>query len=45
MKGNNSRYRTMQAARQKLPAFKMRKEILKIINNNQVCLISGETGT
>ncbi len=34
----------MTNARMKLPAFKMQREILNLINGNQVVLISGETG-
>lgn len=44
MKGNIPKYRVMRQARQKLPAFKMQQEILQLINENQVSLISGETG-
>merc|ERR1712226_1588343 len=41
---NNQRYQQMLKARQKLPAYKMQHELLKAIDENQVCLISGETG-
>lgn len=36
--------RTMLAARKRLPAYKMQTSILNLVNNNQVVLISGETG-
>lgn len=37
-------YQNMLEFRAKLPAFKMKDEILKLVNNNQVVVISGETG-
>jgi hypothetical protein len=35
----------MQAVRQALPAFEFREEILKAVNENQVTIIEGETGS
>lgn len=43
-KKNSENYQNFQAKRQNLPSYKMKDEILKIINDNQVILISGETG-
>lgn len=37
-------YTNMQKLREKLPAFYQQEEILNAINENQVLLISGETG-
>lgn len=37
-------YQEMQKFRRKLPAYKMRHELVKMINSNQVLVISGETG-
>ncbi|XP_045775250.1 ATP-dependent DNA/RNA helicase DHX36-like [Maniola jurtina] len=39
-----TRYKEMLKFRQKLPAYVMSKEIYNSINNNQVIVISGETG-
>ena len=39
-----SKYREMIQQRSKLPAYTMRKDIVDIILNNQVVVISGETG-
>ncbi|KAL5545697.1 hypothetical protein UlMin_005384 [Ulmus minor] len=36
--------KTMQSFREKLPAFKMRSEFLKAVAENQVLVVSGETG-
>ncbi len=41
---NNNRYKEMQQARTKLPAYTMRQQILQMLANNQVIVISGETG-
>ena len=38
-------YKNMLRFRSKLPAYERRKEILNLINQQQVVLISGETGT
>lgn len=35
----------LNSFRQTLPVFRMREEILAAINNNQVVLVSGETGS
>lgn len=43
-KQKNPKYRSMCAIRKKLPSYKKRDEILELIRNNQVILISGETG-
>ncbi|XP_030071962.1 ATP-dependent DNA/RNA helicase DHX36 [Microcaecilia unicolor] len=43
-KRTNYRYLEMQKFREKLPSFFMRKELVHLINNNQVVVISGETG-
>ena len=40
----SSKYQQMLKSREKLPAFKYRDELLQTINENQVTLISGETG-
>lgn len=40
----NQKYMQMMRKRQKLPSYSMQDEILKIINENQICVISGETG-
>ncbi|WOL09953.1 DExH-box ATP-dependent RNA helicase DExH1 isoform X1 [Canna indica] len=36
--------RAMQAFREKLPAYKLKDEFLKAVANNQVLVVSGETG-
>ncbi|KAJ6790773.1 putative DExH-box ATP-dependent RNA helicase DExH1 [Iris pallida] len=36
--------RAMQAFREKLPAYKVKEEFLKAVTNNQVLVVSGETG-
>ncbi|NXI76132.1 DHX36 helicase, partial [Rhipidura dahli] len=38
------RYIEMQRFREKLPSYGMREELVKLINNNRVTVISGETG-
>lgn len=40
----NTKYKQMQNSRERLPSFAKREEILKLLENNQVVLISGETG-
>ncbi|KAF2011569.1 DEAD/DEAH box helicase-like protein [Aaosphaeria arxii CBS 175.79] len=35
----------MMTARQGLPAWKLREEIVRAVNDSQVCIISGETGS
>ncbi|XP_057951313.1 DExH-box ATP-dependent RNA helicase DExH1 isoform X2 [Malania oleifera] len=42
-KASNSA-KTMQSFREKLPAFKMKSEFLKAVAENQVLVVSGETG-
>lgn len=37
-------YDEIQQGRRKLPAYARREDILEAINNNQVVVISGETG-
>ncbi len=37
-------YQTMLEFRRKLPAYKMREELVELIRSNQVVVISGETG-
>lgn len=41
---NSPGYQNMLRFRQNLPAYKISKEIIKLIQINQVILISGETG-
>lgn len=41
---SNVRYQVMLKKRQKLPSFSKREEILKLIDENQVVVVSGETG-
>ncbi|TXG58128.1 hypothetical protein EZV62_015957 [Acer yangbiense] len=43
MKANNS-VKAMQSFREKLPAIKMKVEFLKAVAENQVLVVSGETG-
>lgn len=43
-KANSRKYNTMYEARKKLPSFKMQEAILSLVKNNQVVVISGETG-
>ncbi|XP_005996531.1 ATP-dependent DNA/RNA helicase DHX36 [Latimeria chalumnae] len=43
-KKSDPRYIEMQRFRETLPSYRMRKEIVELINNNQVVVISGETG-
>ncbi|CBI33518.3 unnamed protein product, partial [Vitis vinifera] len=43
MKGSNS-VKMMQVFREKLPAFKMKSEFLKAVADNQILVVSGETG-
>ncbi|NXA95847.1 DHX36 helicase, partial [Melanocharis versteri] len=43
-KRSDPRYIEMQRFREKLPSFGMREELVKLINNNRVTVISGETG-
>lgn len=41
---SKSHFKKMLVFREKLPTYKKRKEILEVIQNNQVIVISGETG-
>ncbi|KAK8400341.1 hypothetical protein O3P69_003203 [Scylla paramamosain] len=41
---NNQMYQRMLEVRKKLPSYKMRDEIVDTIRNNQVVVLSGETG-
>ncbi|OCT80873.1 ATP-dependent DNA/RNA helicase DHX36 [Xenopus laevis] len=43
-KRNNYKYLEMQKFREKLPSYSMKEMIIKMINSNQVTVISGETG-
>lgn len=43
-KANSRRYQSMYEVRKKLPSFRMQDQILKLIDKNQVVVISGETG-
>lgn len=43
-KRKNPKYRSMFEVRKKLPSYRKKNEILELIRNNQVILISGETG-
>lgn len=43
-KKSTEAYQKMLDVRKSLPTWSMRDEILKIIRENQVCIISGETG-
>ncbi|NXU44204.1 DHX36 helicase, partial [Drymodes brunneopygia] len=43
-KRSDPRYIEMQRFREKLPSYGMRVELVKLINNNRVTVISGETG-
>lgn len=40
----NNRYKRMLEVRKKLPSYKMRDEIITTIRDNQVVVVSGETG-
>lgn len=41
---NNNTYQCMMTVRKKLPAYKKEQEILELLEQNQVLVISGETG-
>ncbi|KAL0118261.1 hypothetical protein PUN28_009129 [Cardiocondyla obscurior] len=43
-KQSNSKYKNMQTARKKLPSWDKKDEILKAVHENQVVIVSGETG-
>nr|CAI5848255.1 unnamed protein product [Callosobruchus analis] len=43
-KKDSAKYRKMLENRERLPSYTKRKEILRLIEDNQVILISGETG-
>ena len=40
----SEKYQRLLVVRKNLPAFKMKNELVKAINDNQVVVISGETG-
>lgn len=40
----NKQFDEMLACRSKLPAYKMRHHVVEIIRNNQITVISGDTG-
>ncbi|XP_070503518.1 putative ATP-dependent RNA helicase DHX57 [Chironomus tepperi] len=42
---NTPAYKKMLDGRKNLPTWSMRNEILRVIRENQVCIISGETGS
>ena len=44
-KERSAEYQSMLKERKKLPAFQAQKAVLESIRQNQVLLISGETGT
>ncbi|CAH1775187.1 unnamed protein product [Owenia fusiformis] len=41
---NDQTFREMQDIRRKLPSYKMQKDIVRVVQENQVTVISGETG-
>ncbi|KAJ8024338.1 ATP-dependent RNA helicase DHX36 [Holothuria leucospilota] len=41
---SNVKYQEMQKFRKKLPSYSMKEKLTELINNNQVTVISGETG-
>lgn len=43
-KQNQDAYRNMLKFRLKLPAYKKKSEILQLVDDNQVVVVSGETG-
>ena len=43
-KGHSKHFQKMLDFRQRLPSFKKRKELVDLIENNQMIVISGETG-
>ncbi|NXH85226.1 DHX36 helicase, partial [Edolisoma coerulescens] len=43
-KRSDPKYIEMQRFREKLPSYGMREELVKLVNNNRVTVISGETG-
>ncbi|KAL4238484.1 ATP-dependent RNA helicase [Mactra antiquata] len=43
-KKTNSKYKSMQECREKLPAWSKQNEILNVIEHNQVIVVSGMTG-
>jgi len=43
-KENSKHYQKMREFRQKLPSFGMRNKILELVEQNQIIVISGETG-
>ncbi|XP_051779882.1 ATP-dependent DNA/RNA helicase DHX36 isoform X1 [Erpetoichthys calabaricus] len=43
-KKSDYKYLDMKRFREKLPSYEMRKEIVQLVKNNQVVVISGETG-
>uniref|UniRef100_A0A8D2P2V5 ATP-dependent DNA/RNA helicase DHX36 n=1 Tax=Zosterops lateralis melanops TaxID=1220523 RepID=A0A8D2P2V5_ZOSLA len=43
-KRSDPRYIEMQRFREQLPSYGMREELVRLINNNRVTVISGETG-
>lgn len=44
-KSQSREYRSMLEFRKKLPAYTMREQIIEVIENNRVVVISGETGS
>ncbi|XP_062607434.1 LOW QUALITY PROTEIN: ATP-dependent DNA/RNA helicase DHX36-like [Saccostrea cucullata] len=43
-KSLNPKYKKMLLCRQRLPAYKQQKEVVELINSNQIIVLSGETG-
>jgi ATP-dependent RNA helicase DHX36 len=43
-KQDNVKYNKMNKKRKKLPSYNMKDEILKVVNESQIVVISGETG-
>ncbi|XP_063973081.1 ATP-dependent DNA/RNA helicase DHX36 isoform X2 [Diachasmimorpha longicaudata] len=41
---DRANYKQMSASRSKLPVYEMKEEILDLVQNNQIVVISGETG-
>ena len=44
-KQNTAAQQKMMAARQSLPAWRLREQIVRVVNQSQVTIISGETGS
>lgn len=44
-RSNSPKFKESLSKRAKLPAWKKRNDLINIINNNQFCLVTGETGS